>query len=591
MSNSDDKTHWQVSLEFKRLQTYLFAVPNLKTMIGANAILGETIRGVWQSKKRRFAPDPDPTKISSLPALAVWWGSGGFEDMLTKYKGSTPLASQEDPLEGEDDPTAVATTTGVLSRDGGHFEVLFQCPEKAKAFIMAAQALIAKTLPGVILDVTLNRIERQDDVYYQARDAEKLEQDENRADLFDLPQAMVCEISGMEPAAHRSNLFENKPVAASVDAKQEKASAFDQGNTHDVLGLLREPLLDRCGNRKLAVPNEFRQLSTQGYIAVIHIDGNSVGKKTRKFVKPEDDFVKAWCERETFFHQMRSTMRIALLAAIENTFNANGVTLQGHPPFRLLMLGGDDLLLVCGATYALRFVIELAEQAVTHHFPVSLGAGVTIVKHGFPFHRAHALAEQLASSAKHLKAVMPDTDTRSGFVVDWMVCSEAWSEDIRHIRQKQYLQDHCILSAKPYRILRHGAEVAPDGKKSLQEMLADVEKLTMGITSTTGSRRPLARGQLHVLREALRRGRRLGEFAVAALPESIRCSLGNAGFLNKEGDLSPWWNRDLGGNVYHLTFLLDLLELYELEVMREQEFIEAGKDQVDAAKMEVPHAG
>ncbi len=35
-----------VSIELKRIQTYLFAVPRLSAMVGANARLGETLRGL-----------------------------------------------------------------------------------------------------------------------------------------------------------------------------------------------------------------------------------------------------------------------------------------------------------------------------------------------------------------------------------------------------------------------------------------------------------------------------------------------------------------------------------------------------------------
>lgn len=72
---------------------------------------------------------------------------------------------------------------------------------------------------------------------------------------------------------------------------------------------------------------------------------------------------------------------------------------------RLLMLGGDDLVLVCGAPYALPFVRALAKHVREEtkelpgdKTPLDIGAGVAIVQASFPFHRAHQLAEQLAES-------------------------------------------------------------------------------------------------------------------------------------------------------------------------------------------------
>jgi hypothetical protein len=37
-------TIWQVRIEFQRVQTFLFAVPRLLDILGANTLLGETLR-------------------------------------------------------------------------------------------------------------------------------------------------------------------------------------------------------------------------------------------------------------------------------------------------------------------------------------------------------------------------------------------------------------------------------------------------------------------------------------------------------------------------------------------------------------------
>ncbi len=38
--------NWTIAkIEIKRIQSYLFAVPRLKSMIGANVLLGELLRG------------------------------------------------------------------------------------------------------------------------------------------------------------------------------------------------------------------------------------------------------------------------------------------------------------------------------------------------------------------------------------------------------------------------------------------------------------------------------------------------------------------------------------------------------------------
>ena len=41
----------RVYIEFQRVQTWLFAVPRLRTMVGANALLGEVLRIPVQSDR------------------------------------------------------------------------------------------------------------------------------------------------------------------------------------------------------------------------------------------------------------------------------------------------------------------------------------------------------------------------------------------------------------------------------------------------------------------------------------------------------------------------------------------------------------
>jgi hypothetical protein len=45
---------YQVRIEFQRVQAFLFAVPRLRDMVGANVLLGETIRVTLPEIARKF---------------------------------------------------------------------------------------------------------------------------------------------------------------------------------------------------------------------------------------------------------------------------------------------------------------------------------------------------------------------------------------------------------------------------------------------------------------------------------------------------------------------------------------------------------
>ena len=90
----------KVHIEFQRVQSWLFSVPRLRAMVGANALLGEVLR----------------VDLPNLACQAVRWS-------LASVSVDYPAMDSEDPLKEYDDPSADARA-GILSRDGGHFEAI-----------------------------------------------------------------------------------------------------------------------------------------------------------------------------------------------------------------------------------------------------------------------------------------------------------------------------------------------------------------------------------------------------------------------------------------------------------------------------------
>lgn len=121
----------RVHIEFSRVQTWLFAVPRLRAMVGANALLGETLR-------------------AALPMLARDTKRGWA---LSPSSESYPAAHPNDPLKDHDDPAADAKA-GILSRDGGHFEAHFT--SGAEAFADAAGQRLRASLPGLRFRISID---------------------------------------------------------------------------------------------------------------------------------------------------------------------------------------------------------------------------------------------------------------------------------------------------------------------------------------------------------------------------------------------------------------------------------------------------
>lgn len=487
MTNSCHRVH----IEFSRVQAWLFTVPRLRAMVGANVLLGETLR-------------------VALPNLAREAGHGWA---LAPSSEQYPTAHPDDPLKDHDDPAADAKD-GILARDGGHFEAQFA--SGADVFAEEAAALLRRELPGLRFRISI--------------DDEPLTT--NQAHLStELPVLAPCEWTGRGLASAIVVQGDERPaVALDVARRHNAAKRTEDGSAVDLASLLSKATQLKTLERA----QELKALVGNGYLALIHADGNGVGSGLGKD-KPDR-------ERAEFFHRNRVLLRRSVQKAIDEHSPDHG-----QAPLIPLMLGGDDLLLVCRAEIALPFVVTLCEELETlqksvNGFKLTLGVGVVLAKHVIPIHRLHEVAEQLAASAKRRFRGLSEGEPKRS-VVDWAVYSAAWVDDPAEVRRREWLRgsesERRVLSQRPVDVL---GEQRMD---SLQGLLCGAANIAEA-----------PRSQLRYLVDQLPRGRALSELAFAELPQEARRLLAEAGV--KEA-----WRRTSNNGPW-ITAWLDLIEIAEI---------------------------
>lgn len=493
----------RVHIELQRVQSWLFAVPRLRAMVGANALLGETLR-------------------VALPKLASKTEDGW---KLAPSSETYPVANDDDPLKEHDDPARDAKE-GILARDGGHFEAQFE--KGADAFADAADKLLRSSVPGLRFRIKVDDNPCTTNQVYLSTE---------------LPVFAPCQWTGRGLASAivpRGNPndgdYEEHPVSLDAKARDKAGERASNGSAQDVASLLSVKTNLSTLRRAL----ELKELVGNRYLALIHADGNGVGSGIERD-RPHH-------EHATFFHENRVLLRRAVKAAIDDACNcAKDKTCKDESaaPLVPLMLGGDDLLLVCRARVALPFVVKLCEtldaiQKDRTNFKLTLGVGVVIAKHTIPIHRLHEVAEQLASSAKRRVRGLKDAGEKSRSVVDWAVYSTSWVDDPKEVRQRDWLRgsgtEMRVLSQRPVDVLGQGLD-------SLEGLVNRAEHL-----------RYSPRSQLRYLVDQLPRGRSLSELAFAELPQEAKGPLAEAGVT------TPWRS---AGKV-SLTSLLDLVEVSEI---------------------------
>ena len=568
---NEDKKKMIVSVETKRIQTYLFHSPLLKAMLGANVRLGETMRGFWDENKKQYSKD-------CLARLVVEIGK---YSPPAEFLSSVPV-NPEDPLAIEDNP-ARDKYMGILTRDAGRFTAVLPGIHEANIFIDRARLLLAQKLPGVRCDFRMQSLAD----YMTGASANQMQS--NAKGLIPpvtTPEIKLCKSSGVDPAIKDENNtpFENLVGRTFLDQLDASQKAY-AGEAFDVMSRITAwahkkrdedntwfwPLGDQ--------PGDFSELAPSGYMAVIHADGNNLGKQFSCFLqslKVDEDLSFDEQEKQIadFFRQMRSVVRCALVEAIQKTFSSIQDP-ERKQPFRVLMVAGDDLLICTDAKFGLPFARHYAEAIRTRpslpgNKPFTVGVGIVIAKAKFPFFRLHEAAEELASSAKRL--IRGDVPQRS--VVDWLISTDSNMTDL-DLHYQQYhvqysindVQEHLLLTRKPMAILRKQND---SDEPNLESLLDCMEEF-----------KTIPRNKRRAAAVALFRQRETSSIYIESLQKNTQKSLANVLAevqpTQQDSVNQPWFLlSDENDNLkYYSTSLYDLVQIAEIDTLGQNDTTDA----------------
>lgn len=346
-----------------------------------------------------------------------------------------------------------------------------------------------------------------------------------------LPVAARCQSSGLPAAGVYKEKDRRVDVSANGRAKRNHASDWHKRVSRIVAGAEQ-----RLAKDIETLEQEFEKLR---WLAVVHADGNGVGSIFLNFARHAtagQSIGTKSASNRCVVDQLRQ-FSVALEKATEAAFNEairvlpatsqkSGHHLRAIVP---LILGGDDLTVVCDGEAALAFtrkylveferqtkqseiISRIAREAleVDH---LSACAGVAIVKPHFPFHSAYALAEQLLRSAKAVKHKACGCSA-----LDWDILYDASFDSLEQIRKRLYA-DHGTtqLTAGPY-VVSDTSQNDPSDWARLHAAgrLEDLIQ-AIGATDPETDRRQIPNGQLHQLRETLFIGRETADAYARAI--------------------------------------------------------------------------
>ncbi|MBQ9887300.1 MAG: hypothetical protein IJM37_10665 [Lachnospiraceae bacterium] len=253
------------------------------------------------------------------------------------------------------------------------------------------------------------------------------------------------------------------------------------------------------------------------FIAVVHIDGNAMGKRVENLYDETLRNMK-WpefkCKIKEFSQSIDEAFKQAyfntVCSVVKNIEEGNLKDLEldkGFLPIRRIITEGDDICFVTegriGVECAAIFIKELSKAEVKNSVDgkgYAACAGVAIVHQKYPFYKAYELAESLCSNAKRFGAELSKDGSGSDIsAIDWHIEYGEIKDTLEEIRLNYTTKDGNRLEMRPY-IVSSADEIMT------KEKIRQYEKFRKLISGFIDEDMDYARGKLKSLRGILKEG-------------------------------------------------------------------------------------
>ncbi len=245
------------------------------------------------------------------------------------------------------------------------------------------------------------------------------------------PYTKPCESCGLFAAMQRNR-------EADGTERFECAACTLRRNSGQRLQYIR--MVGKLAHRRLRAAEDFEELAKQSqpdnYLAMVYLDINRLGK----YLDEHASGSAAQFRQES--RRIQRTVQRGVLRGCAKLCRRvrDGAT----APFEILLLGGDDAIVMLAAQGVFDFLEEFQaefEQSLGH---LTFSAGVAWAHHHFPIAQFLALAEELLRSAKGLSARRGAGVRVGEFAVDYTVVAEPLAERIGPRDRPHTSKPYCL---------------------------------------------------------------------------------------------------------------------------------------------------
>lgn len=412
----------------------------------------------------------------------------GASDLIAKVNGLWAMNALEQVFPGFSPDWRIATHDAELLVTGaGRVTVLVRDAERGRRLVTTITTRALREAPGldvrgVVVEYTPGELAAGNKKAARLLGTVRDSLPGPQSRFLRLPLVEPCESNGL-PA------MEIRPESDDEPPRERSAVAVAK---LDAYPAALDRLARDANGDKLTMRGTVDWLGLEAdWVAVIHADGNSMGAlfgSLEEYADSDEAYADLY---RNVSNAVDTCARKALIIALDRTRQE----LQKPPKVLPLVLGGDDLTVVCEGAAALPFTrhyLEAFEELTAAHEAIrktgreglSAAAGVAIVKRNYPFHFAYRLAEQLTD---HEAKTVKEHASALAFVV----LMESAAADLPRIRASLHGR-----SASPYLVGRGRCEGTR--WEDLERRVAAVKR-----RDPQGDGPLIPNSVLHDLREAL----------------------------------------------------------------------------------------
>ena len=237
------------------------------------------------------------------------------------------------------------------------------------------------------------------------------------------------------------------------------------------------------------------QVEGNDYFAIVHVDGNNMGKRFRDECKTLTDRRKLSREIKRKTEGAFAQLLVRNIKMIERNGFKDAIDLNENVlPIRPLIIGGDDITFVCPATTALMFTTTLME--LMNGSGIDCCGGVAIIPTAYPFFRGYTLTEQLCDAAKKSMRRLGD-GVRSNWL-DFAILHGEQAPTLEQIREREYRGARGDMHFGPYRVDNRDANSSAARRHNIENLFESTRKFKSG---------SIANNKVKELRAVLQHGR------------------------------------------------------------------------------------